>query len=122
MLLAMIKIYSWKTWEMEAHSKLITNRPDDLRRNVFFRSVMKADYTALRSEFITNHRLHLTYDFHSYTLRTMGLCCYMHFLQFAWTELLLLDSIDSCDFNPVTWHETAACDGETGRGERLGSN
>lgn len=103
MLLAMIKIYSWKTWEMEAHSKLITNRPDGMRRNVvfrrqstfvlshashpwiknrvliwvlcflrqFFRSVMKADYTALRLGFITNHRLRLTYDFHSYMVRTM---------------------------------------------------
>lgn len=103
MLLAMIKIYSWKPWEMEAHSKLITNRPDGMRRNVvfrrqstfvlshashpwiknrvliwvicflrqFFRSVMKGDYTALRLAFITNHRLRLTYDFHSYMVRTM---------------------------------------------------
>eukprot|EP01018_Ginkgo_biloba_P012035 Gb_22105 [translate_table: standard] len=103
MLLAMIKIYSWRVWEIEAHSKSIDNIPDTTKRIVvinrqstfvfhhtshpwsknkiliwvlcfvrqFVRSVTKADYMALRLGFIMNHRLRLTYDFHSYMLRTM---------------------------------------------------
>lgn len=101
MLLALIKIYSWRPWEIEAHAKLIV--PDGTRRNLafrrqstfvlhhtshpwsknrvliwvlcflrqFYKSVKKADYTALRLGFITNHRLRLTYDFHCYMVRTM---------------------------------------------------
>ncbi|XP_057865157.1 MLO-like protein 4 isoform X2 [Cryptomeria japonica] len=101
MLFAMIKIYSWRPWEIEAHSRLIV--PEGTRTKVvmrrqttfvfhhtahpwsknrilvwvlcfarqFIRSVTKADYRALRLGFITNHRLRLTYDFHSYMVRTM---------------------------------------------------
>ncbi|KAJ4965997.1 hypothetical protein NE237_017846 [Protea cynaroides] len=37
----------------------------------FWSSINKADYMALRLGFITNHRLHMSYDFHSYMLRSM---------------------------------------------------
>ncbi|KAH9317756.1 hypothetical protein KI387_019525, partial [Taxus chinensis] len=97
MLLALIKIYSWRPWEIEAHSRLIVPENVVMRRQSTFvihhtahpwskngvlvwvlcfvrqfsRSVTKADYRALRLGFITNHRLRLTYDFHSYMVRTM---------------------------------------------------
>lgn len=37
----------------------------------FGRSVVRADYLALRKGFITNHNLTLKYDFHSYMIRSM---------------------------------------------------
>ncbi|XP_058107963.1 MLO-like protein 4 isoform X2 [Magnolia sinica] len=37
----------------------------------FWSSINRADYLALRLGFITNHNLHLSYDFHNYMLRSM---------------------------------------------------
>ncbi|CAJ1956916.1 unnamed protein product [Sphenostylis stenocarpa] len=99
MLLAIVKIHSWRVWEDEA----LTDRRDSLseitrelvmRRQstfvkshaliknssliwvtCFFRqfahSVVRADYLTLRKGFIVNHHLSLKYDFHSYMVRSM---------------------------------------------------
>ncbi|XP_054812116.1 MLO-like protein 14 [Prosopis cineraria] len=102
MLLAIVKIHSWRKWEdkacMERHDSLAemtreltlrrqstlvkfhTSTP--LARNSFLvwvtcffrqfgRSVVCADYLTLRKGFIENHNLMLTYDFHSYMIRSM---------------------------------------------------
>lgn len=102
MLLAIVKIYTWRKWENQAQSDTHENitelsRALTLRRqstfvkyhtegswsrNRFFvwmvcfvrqfgESVSKADYLALRTGFITNHRLSFTYDFHSYMIRSV---------------------------------------------------
>ncbi|KAF8405062.1 hypothetical protein HHK36_009959 [Tetracentron sinense] len=104
--LAMLKIYSWQTWENQAKSMAIQGLQGSsgvslenmrLRRlstfifhhtshswskhrilvwmlcfsRQFWSSINRADYMALRLGFITNHELHLSYDFHSYMLRSM---------------------------------------------------
>ncbi|KAK9165147.1 hypothetical protein Scep_000338 [Stephania cephalantha] len=98
--LAMLKIQSWSTWESQAKS-MVANlqgpNPKSLGRlstfifhqtshpwsqnkvlvwmlcfsRQFWSSINRADYMALRLGFITNHELHLSYDFHSYMLRSM---------------------------------------------------
>ncbi|XXG75007.1 hypothetical protein AAC387_Pa07g3600 [Persea americana] len=104
--LAMIKIYSWRSWESQAMAMAIQNLQDSsgvgsknmvIRRQStfvfhhtshpwsknkvliwmlcfirqFWSSINRADYMALRLGFITNHNLHLSYDFHNYMLRSM---------------------------------------------------
>ncbi|OVA19626.1 Mlo-related protein [Macleaya cordata] len=102
--LAMLKIYSWKTWESQAKSMAIeglqgssgvgkksfkrlstfvfhhTTHPWSKNKVLvwmlcfsrqFWSSINRADYMALRLGFLTNHELHLAYDFHSYMLRSM---------------------------------------------------
>ncbi|KAF6155822.1 hypothetical protein GIB67_039153 [Kingdonia uniflora] len=101
MLLAIVKIHSWRKWEEEAHSErhdvltestrqmtmrrqatLATRTSSSLDRNRFFvwvtcffrqfgRSVVRADYLTLRTGFIKNHNLTLKYDFHNYMIRSM---------------------------------------------------
>ncbi|XP_028807524.1 MLO-like protein 11, partial [Neltuma alba] len=102
MLLAIVKIHSWRTWEEEAHmerheSLAEMTRKLTLRRQSTFvkfhtsnllvrnscmvwvtcffrqfgRSVVRADYLALRKGFIENHNLTSNYDFHSYMIRSM---------------------------------------------------
>lgn len=98
MLLAIVKIHSWRRWEDEAHVdihdslneltmrrqstfvKLHSSNP--FAKNGFLvwvtcffrqfgRSVVRTDYLTLRKGFITNHNLTLKYDFHSYMIRSM---------------------------------------------------
>lgn len=98
--LAMIKIYSWRKWEVQAgvmaevqahaKSKVMrrqatfafhhTSHPWSRSRVLiwmlcflkqFRSSVRKSDYMALRLGFITNHKLPLTYNFHKYMVRSM---------------------------------------------------
>ncbi|GAV86094.1 Mlo domain-containing protein [Cephalotus follicularis] len=102
MLLAIVKIHSWRVWEDEAHmdrhdSLQEITRELTMRRQTTFvryhssnpltkssfliwvtcffrqfgRSVVRADYLALRKGFIMNHNLVLRYDFHSYMIRSM---------------------------------------------------
>ncbi|KAM7495470.1 hypothetical protein LguiB_030079 [Lonicera macranthoides] len=99
MLLAIVKIHSWRVWEDEdlhgslseitremtirRQSNLVkfhTSNP--LLKNGFLiwvicffrqfgRSVVRADYLTLRNGFIMNHNLTSKYDFHSYMVRSM---------------------------------------------------
>ncbi|OMO55821.1 Mlo-related protein [Corchorus capsularis] len=99
--LAMIKIYSWRTWENQARTMAIEHlqaaATTKMRRlttfidhhvshpwsqhrvlawllcfsRQFWSSVSRADYMALRFGFITTHELPLTYDFHNYMVRSM---------------------------------------------------
>ncbi|KAG4988016.1 hypothetical protein JHK85_030999 [Glycine max] len=81
--LAMIKIYSWRTWENEAKTIAVqsiqgsdfydTDEPvlQLCFSRQFWSSIHRADYMALRLGFITNHGLPTTYDFHNYMLRSM---------------------------------------------------
>ncbi|KAF5733186.1 Seven transmembrane MLO family protein isoform 2 [Tripterygium wilfordii] len=98
--LAMSKIYSWKKWEnqiivadailqakknkvMKHQSSFVlhhTSHPWSRNRVLiwmlcFFRqfksSIKKSDYLALRLGFITKHNLPLSYNFHSYMVRSM---------------------------------------------------
>ncbi|CAN6558100.1 unnamed protein product [Malus baccata var. baccata] len=100
MLLAIVKIHSWRVWEDEArkdrHDSLteitrqltmrrqssFVNPSTPVVRNdifiwviCFFRqfghSVFRADYLTLRKGFIMNHNLSPKYDFHSYMIRSM---------------------------------------------------
>ncbi|PQM34927.1 MLO-like protein 11 isoform X1 [Prunus yedoensis var. nudiflora] len=100
MLLAIVKIHSWRAWEDEAHmdwhdslteitrqltmrrQSSFVNPSNPVVRNNFFmwvtcffrqfgRSVVRADYLTLRKGFITNHNLSPKYDFHSYMIRSM---------------------------------------------------
>ncbi|XP_044474132.1 MLO-like protein 11 isoform X2 [Mangifera indica] len=101
MLLAIVKIHSWKVFEEEAHMDqhdcLNEIRDLTLRRQTAFvryhtsnpfvrnglliwvtcffrqlgRSVVRADYLTLRKGFIMNHNLSPKYDFHSYMIRSM---------------------------------------------------
>ncbi|KAL0001184.1 hypothetical protein SO802_014965 [Lithocarpus litseifolius] len=102
MLLAIVKIHSWRLWEDEAHIDRHNDlteitREQKLRRQSTFvkfhtsnhlsknsfliwvtcffrqfgRSVVHADYLALRKGFIVNHNLSQKYDFHSYMVRSM---------------------------------------------------
>ncbi|ESQ34302.1 hypothetical protein EUTSA_v10007238mg [Eutrema salsugineum] len=102
MLLAIVKIHSWRIWEDEAQMDrddclTVVAREKILRRQTtfvqyhtsaplvknrlliwvicFFRqfghSVVRPDYLTLRKGFIMNHHLTLTYDFHSYMIRSM---------------------------------------------------
>ncbi|XP_051145165.1 MLO-like protein 4 [Andrographis paniculata] len=98
--LAMTKIYSWRKWEVQAcaaaeasshaknrvmrrqttfalhhashpwsHSRILIWMLCFLKQ--FRSSVHKSDYMALRSGFIANHKLHASYDFHKYMVRSM---------------------------------------------------
>ncbi|XP_043708828.1 MLO-like protein 4 [Telopea speciosissima] len=104
--LAMLKIHSWRIWEIQAKSMAIdvsqgssgitTCNIGNLGRSTvifhhtshpwskhkyhvwmlcFFRqfwsSINKSEYMVLRLGFLSNHRLHMSYDFHSYMLRSM---------------------------------------------------
>ncbi|XP_042490156.1 MLO-like protein 4 isoform X2 [Macadamia integrifolia] len=99
--LAMVKIYSWRTWENHARSvpegNLQAIRNKVMRRQTTFvfhhtshpwsrsrvliwmlcflrqfkSSIEKSDYMALRLGFINNHNLPLSYDFHKYMVRSM---------------------------------------------------
>ncbi|PNX75055.1 MLO-like protein 4-like, partial [Trifolium pratense] len=75
--LAMIKIYSWRTWENEAKTMAmqslqgVENLVTLCFSRQFWSSINRSDYIALRLGFITNHDLPLTYDFHNYMLRSM---------------------------------------------------
>ncbi|KAI3502830.1 hypothetical protein L1887_31173 [Cichorium endivia] len=94
--LAMIKIYSWKIWENQAKSMAhpsphgMTRVSTFIYRNTahpwsqhnilvwllcfsrqIWSSINRTDYRALRLGFITTHNLPLSYDFHSYMLRSM---------------------------------------------------
>ncbi|TQD74528.1 hypothetical protein C1H46_039931 [Malus baccata] len=100
MLLAIVKIHSWRVWEEEAHKdrhdslteitrqmtmrrqSSFVNPSTPVVRNNFFiwvrcffrqfgNSVVRADYLTLRMGFITNHNLSPKYDFHSYMIRSM---------------------------------------------------
>ncbi|CAN8313200.1 unnamed protein product [Cochlearia groenlandica] len=102
MLLAIVKIHSWRIWEDEAQMDrndclIVVAREKILRRQTtfvqyhtytplvknklliwvicFFRqfghTVVRPDYLTLRKGFILNHHLTLTYDFHSYMIRSM---------------------------------------------------
>ncbi|XP_028237735.1 MLO-like protein 11 [Glycine soja] len=101
MLLAIVKIHSWRMWENEAHkdrhsfsgitrhfamqnqSNLVMfHRSNPLVRNTFlswvtsflrqfWNSVGRTDYLTLRKGFIMNHNLTLKYDFHSYMVQSM---------------------------------------------------
>ncbi|XP_073221456.1 MLO-like protein 11 isoform X2 [Cicer arietinum] len=97
MLLAIVKIHSWRVWEEEAHMdrrnylaeitrqmtmrrqstfvKSHTSNPLVIWMTCFFRqfgrSVVRADYLTLRKGFIMNHNLSSKYDFHSYMVRSM---------------------------------------------------
>ncbi|KAK9266211.1 hypothetical protein L1049_000755 [Liquidambar formosana] len=101
MLLAIVKIHSWRRWEDEArmvrHDSLEMTRELTMRRQSTFvknrtsnpmvknsfliwvicffrqfgRSVVRADYLTLRKGFILNHNLTLKYDFHNYMIRSM---------------------------------------------------
>ncbi|KAJ8764529.1 hypothetical protein K2173_006269 [Erythroxylum novogranatense] len=99
--LAMIKIYSWRTWENQAKTMAIQSTKGTGDRRMtrlstfifhrtahpwsqhkilvwllcfsrqFWSSINQVDYMALRFGFITRHQLPLTYDFHIYMLRSM---------------------------------------------------
>ncbi|KAL1802133.1 hypothetical protein ACET3Z_030780 [Daucus carota] len=99
--LAMTKIYSWRKWEVLASlspdSSMQAKKSKVMRRQVtfilhhathpwnrsriliwmlcFFKqfksSMRKSDYFALRSGFITTHKLPLSYNFHNYIVRSM---------------------------------------------------
>ncbi|KAI3922655.1 hypothetical protein MKX01_006344 [Papaver californicum] len=98
--LAMLKIYSWKTWESQAKSMALegeglqgstgtsnkslhhlttfafhhTSHPWSKNKTLvwmFWSSINRADYMALRFGFLTTHQLHLAYDFHNYMLHSM---------------------------------------------------
>ncbi|PIA57330.1 hypothetical protein AQUCO_00600218v1, partial [Aquilegia coerulea] len=102
--LAMLKLYSWTSWESQARSMVIQELQGssgidkkNLRRlttfvfhhtshpwsqdkvlvwllcfsRQFWSSISRADYMALRLGFLTRHELHLSYDFHTYMLRSM---------------------------------------------------
>ncbi|KAF8411163.1 hypothetical protein HHK36_003706 [Tetracentron sinense] len=81
MLLAIVKIHTWRKWEDEAHidrhdslvGKLISETQNIVTCffRQFGRSVVRADYLTLRMGFITNHNLTSKYDFHSYMIRSM---------------------------------------------------
>ncbi|XP_058779869.1 MLO-like protein 11 [Vicia villosa] len=97
MLLAIVKIHSWRVWEDEAHmdrhnyladitrqmtmrrqssfAKTHTSNPLAIWMTCFYRqfgrSVVRADYLTLRKGFIMNHKLSSKYDFHSYMVRSM---------------------------------------------------
>ncbi|XP_073134343.1 MLO-like protein 11 isoform X2 [Henckelia pumila] len=99
MLLAIVKIHGWRVWENEArmdrdNSLRAISRGSTMRKqSTFFkvhpsntmdrnsfqtcffrqfgRSVVHADYLALRQGFIMNHNLNTKYDFHSYMIRSM---------------------------------------------------
>lgn len=98
MLLAIVKIHSWRSWEEEAHrdhheslkEKIFRRQStfvkfhsaNSLAKNgfpvwvtcffrQFGRSVVHTDYLSLRNAFITNHNLSAKYDFHSYMIRSM---------------------------------------------------
>ncbi|XP_031284060.1 MLO-like protein 11 [Pistacia vera] len=101
MLLAIVKIHSWRLWEdkahMDQHDCSTEIREMTMRRQTTFvryhtsnplvrnglliwvtcffrqfgRSVVRADYLTLRKGFITNHNLSPKYDFHSYMIRSM---------------------------------------------------
>lgn len=97
MLLAIVKIHSWRVWEDEAHMdrrnylseitrqmtmrrqstfvKTHTSNSLFIWMTCFFRqfghSVVRADYLTLRKGFITNHNLSSKYDFHSYMVKSM---------------------------------------------------
>lgn len=101
MLLAIVKVHTWRRWEEETHrdrydsyaeiTKALTMRRQSafLKFNMsnpwsgnflvwvtcFFRqfgkSVVRADYLTLRRGFIMNHNLTSRYDFHSYMIRSM---------------------------------------------------
>uniref|UniRef100_A0A6N2NK49 MLO-like protein n=1 Tax=Salix viminalis TaxID=40686 RepID=A0A6N2NK49_SALVM len=74
-LLAIVKIHSWRAWEdiMDCHDPFTGTALD--RKTCFFRqfgpSVVHTDYLTLRKGFILNHNLPLNYDFHSYMIRSM---------------------------------------------------
>ncbi|KAJ1408784.1 Rhodanese-like domain [Sesbania bispinosa] len=68
--LAMIKIYSWRTWENEAKTMAVQSSQAMFQPPIL-EFHQRADYMALRLGFITNHELPLTYDFHNYMLRSM---------------------------------------------------
>ncbi|CAM6099694.1 unnamed protein product [Calypogeia fissa] len=95
MLLASIKVNGWKVWEEEAHqdtqgnlwevvkSMSLHQVPDvetldeesvlwlaDFLRQ-FAKSVVRADYLALRLGFIRTHNMSRTYDFRSYIVRSL---------------------------------------------------
>ncbi|KAL8143210.1 hypothetical protein V2J09_016242 [Rumex salicifolius] len=98
--LAMTKIYSWRKWENQAFAYALeaqAKKNKVMRRQTTFAfhhashpwsrnrvliwmlcflrqfksSIRKSDYLALRLGFITNHRLHLSYNFHKYMVRSM---------------------------------------------------
>uniref|UniRef100_A0A1D1XTS1 MLO-like protein n=2 Tax=Anthurium amnicola TaxID=1678845 RepID=A0A1D1XTS1_9ARAE len=99
--LAMIKIYSWRKWENQAYplasENLQARRNKTMKRQstfvfhhtshpwskskiliwmlCFIRqfkvSITKSDYMALRLGFIATHKLPLSYDFHKYMVRSM---------------------------------------------------
>ncbi|XP_075521772.1 MLO-like protein 11 isoform X3 [Primulina tabacum] len=102
MLLAVVKIHSWRIWEdeicvdrdnslraisieltMQRQSTFVRVHPSNtMDQNSFLvwvtcffrqfgRSVVRADYLALRQGFIMNHNLNTKYDFHSYMIRSM---------------------------------------------------
>ncbi|KAA8523878.1 hypothetical protein F0562_010301 [Nyssa sinensis] len=92
MLLAIVKIHSWRVWEDEArmdrhNSSSVIVRETMRRQSTFVRvhtsnpmicffrqfgrSVVRADYLTLRKGFIMNHNLTSKYDFHSYMIRSM---------------------------------------------------
>ncbi|XP_057951573.1 MLO-like protein 11 isoform X2 [Malania oleifera] len=98
MLLAIVKVHSWRRWEEEARkdqhetlTELTMRRQSTFVKfhvsnplvksrflvwvtcffRQFGRSVVHTDYLALRRGFIMNHNLTLKYDFHSYMIRSM---------------------------------------------------
>ncbi|XP_048442787.1 MLO-like protein 11 [Pyrus x bretschneideri] len=100
MLLAIVKIHSWRVWEddarkdrhdslteitrqltMRRQSSFVNPSTPVVRNDIFIwaicffrqfgRSVVCADYLTLRKGFIMNHNLSPKYDFHSYMIRSM---------------------------------------------------
>ncbi|KAF8012671.1 hypothetical protein BT93_I0738 [Corymbia citriodora subsp. variegata] len=98
--LAITKIYSWRTWEIQAKRTTIKEGfPSEMRMmrkstfilhhtlhpwskdrvlvwllcfsRQFWSSINQVDYMALRLSFITTHKLPLSYDFHNYMVRSM---------------------------------------------------
>ncbi|KAJ1274813.1 hypothetical protein BS78_05G089200 [Paspalum vaginatum] len=99
--LSMIKIYSWRKWETLAGpiaaEELKARRTKVMRRQSTFvfhhashpwsknkvliwmlcflrqfkGSITRSDYLALRLGFVTYHKLHYSYDFHKYMVRSM---------------------------------------------------
>ncbi|XLR01060.1 hypothetical protein S83_067258 [Arachis hypogaea] len=77
MLLAIVKIHSWRVWEDEAHmdqhgSLAVITRELTMRRQSSFVKVHTSNPMARNSFLVwVNHNLTLKYDFHSYMVRSM---------------------------------------------------
>ncbi|XP_010246841.1 PREDICTED: MLO-like protein 4 [Nelumbo nucifera] len=71
----------------------------------FWSSINRADYMALRLGFITNHELHLSYDFHNYMVRSMEdeFCDILGISLPLWIYAILCIFIDFHGTNAYFW-------------------